>query len=362
MILGAGASYDSDPFWSATGELDPSGMLHGFQPSMGLRPPLARDLFVARDDFGNLIDTYPEVRALVPNLRRSSLDPALSIERQFERIVSEAADRAETARQLVALRFYLRAAVERATTQWALTEAHGVTNYHLLVNRLDIWSNATNTSVGYLTFNYDTLLEVALSDVLGHVFDTMESYIAQPACRVFKLHGSVNWRRLLADVPFPAGSPGPFGPPSLDFETWVIRRSSAGVVTPTFEVGPTDDLSSSGQFCLPAVAVPTETKTEGTFELPEDHLETLRTLIPLVTRVLVIGWRGREEHFWRFWAACHPHSEELQVEVVDSDQAEAQKVAEVIATASMCPNVHPSPATGFTDYVFLHPEVSHLLA
>ena len=48
-----------------------------------------------------------------------------------------------------------------------------------------------------------------------------------------------------------------------------------------------------------AIALPVETKNE--FEFPEAHLKKLRSVIPEVTRILIIGWRGTEEHFLKLW-------------------------------------------------------------
>ena len=46
---------------------------------------------------------------------------------------------------------------------------------------------------------------------------------------------------------------------------------------------------------FPAIALPLVQKTS--FECPEDHLRTLREALPDVTKILIIGWRGTEEHF-----------------------------------------------------------------
>lgn len=45
----------------------------------------------------------------------------------------------------------------------------------------------------------------------------------------------------------------------------------------------------------PAIAIPVTEK--GTFECPATHVSMLTTLIPKVTKLLTIGWRGTENHF-----------------------------------------------------------------
>lgn len=46
---------------------------------------------------------------------------------------------------------------------------------------------------------------------------------------------------------------------------------------------------------FPAIALPVEKKRS--FECPSDMLEELANLLPQITKILVIGWRGTEEHF-----------------------------------------------------------------
>jgi hypothetical protein len=46
---------------------------------------------------------------------------------------------------------------------------------------------------------------------------------------------------------------------------------------------------------LPAIAVPLENKA--TFECPDSHLAAMREWLPEVDRMLIIGWRGGEQHF-----------------------------------------------------------------
>ncbi len=165
-----------------------------------MRPPLADGLFDQRAEFGEIIDRYPQVRALVPRLRDAAVNDTVSIEQVFEGIVSEAHDRVATRRQLAAAQFYIHDAIETSVERFAFLTAHGVTNYHELVNRIDVAFGPRGTPVVYVTFNYDQLIETALDDALGHQFHHIDDYVNDPSRRVFKLHGSVNWRRLAERV------------------------------------------------------------------------------------------------------------------------------------------------------------------
>lgn len=360
VILGAGASYDSDPNRPVTGPQEEILTLEdGYVSAMGLRPPLAQDLFFPRDDFGDFINAYPQVRPLVPQLRAASAgNSSVSIEAEFEKIVVEAADRPETARQVTALKFYLRAAIEKATETWAFEEARGATNQYLLVDQVDRWAKAARVAACYVTFNYDTLLERAASEEYSLSFENMDAYMANPQCQIFKLHGSIDWSRLANGMPDSANSAPPFGREAV---AWLLRHSHLARLTREFEVARPGERKATGQWLFPAIAVPTQKKTEENFELPAAHIEALKAAIPNVTRVIVIGWRGLEEHFWKFWDACGPNRRDIYVEVVDANEEAAVEVAKTIQKLGRVDKVHVSPARGFTEYIAHHGEVSQIL-
>jgi hypothetical protein len=46
-----------------------------------------------------------------------------------------------------------------------------------------------------VTFNYDTMLEQAISQVLGLALNTIDAYFSHPYYAIIKPHGSINWGR-----------------------------------------------------------------------------------------------------------------------------------------------------------------------
>ncbi len=46
---------------------------------------------------------------------------------------------------------------------------------------------------------------------------------------------------------------------------------------------------------VPALAIPATGKSE--FICPKNHLESLRKVIPHVTKIVIVGWRAAEQHF-----------------------------------------------------------------
>lgn len=328
VIFGAGASCDA---------VAPADVV--FQQT---RPPLARDLFADRPAFAEIINRYPAVRVLVPRLRAASRDETISIEHEFESIVAEAQVRGPVRRQLMAARFYLHDAIESSVDDFAEQSASGVTNYHLLVNRI----NADGEPVLYVTFNYDRLLETALRDCQGHEFVDINNYVYTDQLKVIKLHGSVGWRRRL-DGPKPALSGGD----RESYGRWVLSQLDNLTLTDEYEVGSLYPLRQGDSVYQPAIAVPTERKTAGDFELPRAHLDALTEWLPQVTSILVIGWRGMEDHFWELWQQCRPGPRQLHVEVVDINHEQATMVARHLRKMGVSEVVNPSAAHGFTNYI-----------
>jgi hypothetical protein len=134
-----------------------------------------------------------------------------------------------------------------------------------------------------VTFNYDCLLENALTHELGYKFPRIDDYVASNRrFPLFKLHGSTDWARFVRAkrAPYPDLIQNP---KTLDFLDTVLKE---------------DEAASSKDFgwgYIPAIAVPVQTKQ--TFECPEAHCDELEKYLPRVTKILTIGWRGLEEHF-----------------------------------------------------------------
>jgi hypothetical protein len=334
VIFGAGATYDAAPL-----------------PPGDLRPPLAKQLFEERPDFGSIIDTYPAVRPLVSRLRAASLRPGISIEAVFEEMVAQSLDRAPTRRQLAAARFYIHDAIETSVDKCVMRGAHGVTNYHELVDRIDTALAPKRDPVVYVTFNYDQLPEVALSDALGHEFSVMDAYTNNPQRRLIKLHGSVNWRRRVVGI---GGAPlaAPYsGTDRSRNAHWLLGQLESIRVTDEYEIGAPYQFVQLNPIHLPAIAIPTETKTSSAFELPPSHLDTLTHALPHVTQLLVVGWRGRENHFWELWNRARTTDEKVSATVVDENGEAAGSAAQYLNDHGKGIQARPVAANGFSDYM-----------
>ena len=292
VIFGAGASYDSDPAFPPGGH--PSS-------NEDARPPLARELFSPR--FGHYLRILPAAAGLLPQLRRAGD----SVEQELEAIRGDASRYEHLPRQLAALRCYIREVVLGCDNAW-WERADGLTNYTALMQSIERWRQDRAQRVSLVTFNYDTLLDRACRSILpAFTLTTVASYIADTHYKLIKLHGSVDWYRRIRSPELP-------GPLAASF---TIQRDRELVSIPP-EEAIDYFIDHAGQWTLaddfvrqtqretpwpyfPAISIPTATKADSDFECPLEHLDTVAAALATVTHLLVIGWRGAEDHFYQLW-------------------------------------------------------------
>jgi hypothetical protein len=74
------------------------------------------------------------------------------------------------------LQFYLQELLWNCGAHWDSVDA-GMNNYLTLVSDLEEWRSKAHQKIVYVTFNYDTLLESALSRRFRWVFEKSEDYL-----------------------------------------------------------------------------------------------------------------------------------------------------------------------------------------
>lgn len=347
VIFGAGASHDSAPDY-------PSGTEWPARIE-DYRLPLADELFANRPDFITWIDrlednTRANLSTVVFHLRQPS---GGSVEQELERLRKEAETSArapERRQQLAVVQFYLQSMLWECQDKWKALVTHGVTNYKDLLEQIDMWRRESNEKVCLVTFNYDTMLEDALSALaVGINVQTIDDYIAHDY-KIIKLHGSANWAHrvnidmdpiVLADAP-------------LTMAKELIKRAALlkenKLILPDYDIINRPLAAVQGSVfaypSFPALAIPVENKQN--YECPKKHLEELYACIPQVTNILMIGWRATEADFLKLLK--DKLGKQVHVMAVNGQQISAQQANSKLLQAGIDARCD-SAETGFSDFV-----------
>jgi hypothetical protein len=303
VILGAGASYDSDP-----------GRPADRNTSENDRPPLANQLFLNRAPFTNALSPFSECAPIVPLLRAAS-----NIELELERLRNEATEHPpypQRLRQIAGVRGYLQMLFSGLDKLWH-SQANGSTNYTTLLDQILRWGHQ---SVLLVTFNYDRLLELAVHTLTNHQFDGVEDYVHEPFA-VLKLHGSVDWGRVVLN------------PPQSTNNDWQDVRA---LIASTASIQVSDEYiiadarpivrDPAGRLLVPAIAIPVQSKQD--FACPKSHLQALRDRLPEVDKILIVGWRGMDHHLVAILKEqLRP---DVEVQIVCKDSSQSQSVVETL--------------------------------
>ncbi|MCH6558603.1 MAG: SIR2 family protein, partial [Nitrospirae bacterium] len=219
---------------------------------MDHRPPLAAQLFSDRSSFVAVMAKYSQCLPIIPRLQRVA--PGGSVEGELQRLQAEATEYPVRHQQLSAVRYYLQEMLWDCTRVW-INSVHRITNFMTLVDDISRWKKP-GEMVCFVTFNYDTMLEEALSHHMDVQFTQISSYISNNDFVLIKLHGSINWAREVRTYRPDIGR--------LD------RRSIAQeLIRPTADIRITKYYTLIGEYppaarnnfpLFPALAIPVETK------------------------------------------------------------------------------------------------------
>jgi hypothetical protein len=258
---------------------------------------------------------------------------AEQVEQALEKLLAERERRPHRVRQLMAATYYLRDVIADAQDAWMKGRADRITNYVELMEQIELWrQDEDEKSVALVTFNYDTLLDKAFHSIIGQRLTSIDDYIESPTpYSVFKLHGSINWWTGIAhrDRNHP-----------LTLHDWadrVLEGTRAPDLLGTFLVAEAEARTSEAM--IPALALPIVTKTDHDFACPPAHLDALRKMLPQADRVLVIGWRGAEAHFYALWKDSYQSGQAApkRVLLVDTETGVHEAWRNVKASAHWLP-------------------------
>lgn len=166
VVFGAGASFDCTPGWEAIGT----------PKAANYRPPLAKELFSDRANFGEAVDLYPDCAPIVAEMR--VLGDDRTVEAKLQEFAAESDFDSRRPVQLAAVRYYLRRIISECG-QKTHERLHTVTNYVHLVDQIENHrARRDHAPAIYATFNYDTLLDHALSRPSGASLADPLSYVS----------------------------------------------------------------------------------------------------------------------------------------------------------------------------------------
>lgn len=256
------------------------------------RPPLANQLFEDRPIFVSAMEQFKECMPLIPSLRKEGV----AVEKELARIQGQAKTYPHVLRELAAVRYYLHFGLHNCQRHWY--QAHrGITNYAVLLREIERWRYEFAEQVCFVSFNYDTMLDESMYQVLKFNPQDLGGYVANDLYRLIKLHGSVNWGiELSIDFARIEGMAGPTFPPLNGNHQTLIDHAEDLRLTNQFRMTGQFPMYLEGRSILfPAIAIPVEKKDE--FVCPPGHVGILEGILPKVDKIIMIGWRATEEKF-----------------------------------------------------------------
>lgn len=344
VILGAGASYDSAQAYRIRSSGGGGAQNFGYAPSLSndegpWRPPLTKDLFLdSYRALSEIVPKYPKLTHILPRLREPV--HGRSVEQMLEGIQAEGRDNPESLRELASVQFYLCELFQKVSLEWS-SRTSGVTNYSPLVRDI-LRFNKSNEQVCLVTFNYDSLLERALRTFGFEDKEPKDFLDSHPILKLFKLHGSVDWCRLVDNA---AGS-------RLTPQQLIESADTLQVSDIFIRANATDSrqMFAFPKPIFPAIAIPVQTKSKDDFECPSGHLSQLSEMLPHVTKILIVGWQSKEAHFLAMLRSSLPSL--TRVMVVGENTTDAERTRRYFLSEIGCPLPDEVVGQGgFTDFI-----------
>jgi len=259
------------------------------------RPPLSTQLFGNRRIFVEAMVKFKDCMGLISGLRQDSF----AVEKTLAKVQEQGRKYPRVAQELAAVRYYLHFSIYACQNEWRQFHK-GITNYATLLREIDRWRYEFSEEVCFVTFNYDTMLEEAMDQVLKIKFPDLASYIAVRDYALFKVHGSIDWGIEMNGYNRHGFSPGDEyskgSIPTRDTYQFFIDHAASINLSSRYRKTSHYPMYLEGDvFLFPAVAIPVENKDECV--CPADHVEALGKRLQKVNKIITIGWRATEDKF-----------------------------------------------------------------
>lgn len=307
VIFGAGASFDSHFHY------------HENDFNHVWRPPLANELFAPRNDsFLKVYNKYFGVKSLLPGLNVKE-----DIEDYFDQLWNKA--KVQNNKEVLSLIVNLVYAIQELMLEISEKNKEiGLSNYSAIVNQANLYSNLKNQDVAFVSFNYDLLLENAISEVyvggqspLNHFDNYTNNRI-----KLFKPHGSANWGKKIKTkiIRDSDSNQKYFYEFKYDFDRieQMLESNFELVYSDSKKILLTNSSYSETDFdyYFPQLLLPMKNKDE--FIMPNSQIKLLEEITPNVSEILIIGWKGNEEKF-NALLKTYLKDRDISVTIVSSD-------------------------------------------
>ncbi|MBK8088090.1 MAG: hypothetical protein IPK31_09140 [Chitinophagaceae bacterium] len=178
VIFGAGASLD-----------------YTFDQEDSVRPPLGNDLF--SDTFSNLISQFKGVESLSSQILQSK-NIEIFFQEQWNNIKNT--HNPKLLNKLIDTQYYLHYLFRHLSTTCRNNRKNNYSSFFQSLENYLI-TKGWDEKAMIVSFNYDTLIENALSHSLDYTFTDFGDYINYKNSRflLFKPHGSWNWVRYISE-------------------------------------------------------------------------------------------------------------------------------------------------------------------
>jgi len=334
VICGAGASRDSI-----------ASLRHASESEYLWRPPVTQEIFGR----SNFLAVAEELGIEADDIQRFQASD--SIEAALQELCD--LNTQGSVKQVMAIRWFLQIIFAQCGELWP--NPTDKLNYEILIDKIE--ANATcSFPVCFVTFNYDLLLERAFSRGKNPIrFDSLDAHWNQTRYALFKPHGSVNWSRQITSPLFEGYSSAD----QLALAKEVIRRASEIRGFTSLYNLQTEYASSLKRpiawnepmtnAMIPALAIPVVRKADDGrdgFVCPPEHIPKLRAYAEAATKVLLIGSRAREDHFFRL---LPKDMNSFQVGIICRSRDEATDVACALSNTHGIRAKFTAMSGGFSD-------------
>lgn len=282
-----------------------AGASHGYSPNLDavrqeFCPPLANGIF--QNSFDQLLDNFNGAKNLATSAYGLS-DIEDFFQGLWDRVANAQRKELSLVYSLISTQYYLSSLFLEISKK---QKGNKYNYYQQLVQIIDEYlaGSRGNEKVLIVNFNYDLLLEEALSSYQGYTYTDISDYADYKNRQIllFKPHGSCNWFREIDKL----GLSHSHNEGNLQD---VLVKTSKKLWTDKKNLGelrqmlleeliitdgnPVDRAYHRNYF--PQLLIPFKDKDD--FSMPNSHLQILTHLLSKVEEILVIGWKGSEVKF-----------------------------------------------------------------